>query len=55
MSYQFYPLLLFIINLLNLFWILHSMMTHTYQDEDEGADFERKASKFDAKREEEVN
>ncbi len=24
------------------FWIVHSMMTHTNQDEDEGADFERK-------------
>ncbi len=31
------------------------MMTHTNQDEDEGADFERKASNFDAKRKEEVN
>ncbi len=31
-------------------------MTHTNQDEDdEGADFERKASNLDAKRKEEVN
>ncbi len=29
------------------------MMTHTYQDEDEGAYFERKASSLDAKRKEE--
>ncbi len=29
-------------------------MTHTNQDEDEGADFERKASNLDAKRKEEV-
>ncbi len=31
------------------------MMTHSNQDEDEGADFERKASNLDAKRKEEVN
>ncbi len=31
------------------------MMTHTNQDEDKGADFERKASNLDAKRKEEVN
>ncbi len=32
------------------------MMTHTNQDEDnEEADFERKASNLDAKRKEEVN
>ncbi len=31
------------------------MMTHTTQDEDEGADFERKASNLDAKIKEEVN
>ncbi len=31
------------------------MMTHTNQDEDEEADFERKASNCDAKRKEEVN
>ncbi len=31
------------------------MMTHTNQDEDEGSDFERKASNLDAKRKEEVN
>ncbi len=31
------------------------MMTHTNQDEDEGADFERQASNLDAKRKEEVN
>ncbi len=37
------------------FGILHSMMTHKNQDEDEGADFERKASNLDAKRKEEVN
>ncbi len=34
---------------------LHSMTTHTNQDENEGADFERKASNLDAKRKEEVN
>ncbi len=37
------------------FWILHSMTTHTNQDENEGADFERKASNSDAKRNKEVN
>ncbi len=31
------------------------MMTHTIQDEDEGADFERKASNLDAKRKEDEN
>ncbi len=31
------------------------MMTHTNQDEDEGADFERKATNLNAKRKEEVN
>ncbi len=31
------------------------MMTHTTQYEDEGADFEWKASNLDAKRKEEVN
>ncbi len=31
------------------------MMTHTNQDEDEGADFERKASNLDAKRKYETN
>jgi len=31
------------------------MMTHTNQDEDEEADFERKARNLDAKRTEEVN
>ncbi len=31
------------------------MMTHTNQDEDEGADFERKTRNLDAKRKEEVN
>ncbi len=31
------------------------MMTHTNHDEEEGADFERKASNLDAKRKEEVN
>ncbi len=31
------------------------MTTHTNQDEDEGADFERKLSNLDAKRKEEVN
>ncbi len=31
------------------------MMTLTNQDEDEGVDFERKASNLDAKRKEEVN
>ncbi len=30
-------------------------MTHTNQDEDEGADFKRKASYLNAKRKEEVN
>ncbi len=30
------------------------MMKHTNQDEDEGADFERKASNLDAKRKEEL-
>ncbi len=39
--------------ILNLQLILHLMMTHTNQDE--GADFERKASNSDAKRKEEVN
>ncbi len=31
------------------------MMTHANQDEDEGADFERKESNLDAKRKEEDN
>ncbi len=31
------------------------MMTHTNQDEDEGADFEKQASNLDVKRREEVN
>ncbi len=31
------------------------MMTHSNQDEDEAADFERKANNLDAKRKEEVN
>ncbi len=31
------------------------MTTHTNQDEDEGADFERKASNLDAKRKYETN
>ncbi len=31
------------------------MMTETNQDEDEGAESERKASNLDAKRKEEVN
>ncbi len=31
------------------------MMTHTNQDEDEGADFERNVSNLEAKRKEEVN
>ncbi len=31
------------------------MIKQTNQDEDEGADFERKASNLDAKRKEEVN
>ncbi len=30
-------------------------MTHTNQDEDKGADFEKKVSNLDAKRKEEVN
>ncbi len=30
-------------------------MTHTNQDEDEGADFERKANNLDAKRKDEIN
>ncbi len=38
-----------VISITSAFWILHSMMTHTNQDEDEGADFERKASNSDAK------
>ncbi len=41
-----------VISITSVFWILHSMMTHTSQDEDEGADFERKASNLDAKRKE---
>ncbi len=44
-----------VISITSVFWILHSMMTHTNQDEDEGADFARKASNLDAKRKEEVN
>ncbi len=44
-----------VISINSVFWIFHSMMTHTNQDEDEGADFERKASNLDAKRKEEVN
>ncbi len=43
-----------VISITSVFWILHSM-THTNEDEDEGADFERKASNLDAKRKEEVN
>ncbi len=39
-----------VISFTSAFWILHSMMTHTNQDEDEEADFERKASNLDAKR-----
>ncbi len=31
-----------VISITSAFWILHSMMTHTNQDEEEGADFERK-------------
>ncbi len=31
-----------VISITSIFWILHSIMTHTKQDEDEGADFERK-------------
>ncbi len=34
---------------------MHSMITHTTQDEDERADFERKVRNLDAKRKEEVN
>ncbi len=44
-----------VISITSVFWILHSMMTHTNQDEDEGSDFERKASNLNAKRKEEVN
>ncbi len=44
-----------VISITSVFWILHSMMTHTIQDEDEGADFERKASNLDAKRKDDVN
>ncbi len=44
-----------VISIASVFWILHSMMTDTNQDEDEGADFERKASDLDAKRKEKVN
>ncbi len=44
-----------VLSITSAFWILHSMMTHTNQDEDEGADFERKASNLDAKIKEEVN
>ncbi len=33
----------------SVFWILHSLITHTTQDEDERADFERKVSNLDAK------
>ncbi len=47
-SYQLYPLLLYSESSI-------PMMTHTNEDEDEGADFERKASNLDAKRKEEVN
>ncbi len=43
------------IGYIHYFWILHSMMKHTNQDEDEGADFKRKASNLEAKRKEEVN
>ncbi len=43
-----------VISIISAFWILHSM-THTNQDEDEGAGFERKVSNLDAKRKEEVN
>ncbi len=50
-SYQLY----IYIYITSAFWILHSMMTHSNQDEDEGADSERKASNLDAKRKEEVN
>ncbi len=39
-----------VIAITSVFWILHSMMTHTNQYEDEGADFERKASNLDAKK-----
>ncbi len=45
MSYQLYPLLLYSESCIR-WW-------HTNQDEDEGADFERKASNLDAKRKEE--
>ncbi len=44
-----------VISIASVFLILHSMITHTNQDEDEGADFERKASNLDAKRKEKVN
>ncbi len=44
-----------VIAITSVFWILRSMMTHTNQDEDEGADFVRKASNLDANRQEEVN
>ncbi len=43
------------ISITSVFWILHSTMTHTNQDEEEGADFERNVSNLDAKRKEEVN
>ncbi len=33
-----------VISIASVFRVLHSMTTHTNQDEDEGADFERKAS-----------
>ncbi len=46
-SYQLYPLLLHSESCIR-WW-------HTNQDEDEGADFERKESNLDAKRKEEVN
>ncbi len=43
-----------VIVITSVFWILHlMMMTHSNQDEVEGADFERKASNLDAKRKEE--
>ncbi len=44
-----------VISITSAFWILHSMMTHTNQYEDEGADFEIKAGNLDAKIKEEVN
>ncbi len=39
-----------VIAITSVFWILHSIMTHTNHDEDEGADFERKVSNLDAKK-----